>query len=58
VERKYALQQIDLTLIPNRHFMDWLEHRGKLNGQAKIPRVLKGAQLEDFTHFLKERAGS
>jgi hypothetical protein len=55
VERKYALQQIDVSLIPNSRFMDWLERRGKLNGQAKIPRVLKGAQLEDFTHFLEAR---
>jgi hypothetical protein len=54
VERKYALQKVEVTIIPNRLFIDWLEYRGKMNGQAKIPRVLKGAQLEDFERFLKD----
>jgi hypothetical protein len=35
--------------------MDWLGQRGKLNGQAKIPRVLKGAQLADFETFIGKK---
>jgi hypothetical protein len=33
--------------------MGWLEKKGKFNGQAKIPRVLKSAQLVDFQAYLK-----
>lgn len=53
VERRYALRNVSAELLPNQLFLDWLGQKGKLNGQAKIPRVLKGAQLEDFEAFLK-----
>jgi hypothetical protein len=39
-------------MLPNQVFLDWLNNRGKMNGQAKIPRVLKGKQLEDFKSFI------
>lgn len=52
VERKYALRHVHGKLLPNQVFLDWLGQRGKLNGQAKIPRVLKGAQLADFESFI------
>jgi GH3 auxin-responsive promoter. len=53
VERRYALRNVRAELLPNQLFLDWLGQKGKLNGQAKIPRVLKGAQLDDFEAFLK-----
>lgn len=54
VERKYALQEIRVRIISNDIFLRWLEKRGKMNGQAKIPRVLKNTQLIDFESFLNE----
>lgn len=53
VERVYALREVRVQLLPNETFLGWLEKRGKLNGQAKIPRVIKGAQLEEFTAFIE-----
>jgi hypothetical protein len=53
VERKYVLRNIHVQFLPNATFMGWLEKRGKFNGQAKIPRVLKNAQLADFQAYLK-----
>ena len=52
VERKYALREIRVRFLANEVFLKWLEQRGKMNGQAKIPRVMKGAQLEDFEAFV------
>lgn len=52
VERRYALRDVRAQLLPNQVFLDWLSQRGKLNGQAKIPRVLKGTQLADFEAFI------
>jgi GH3 auxin-responsive promoter len=52
-ERKYALHEVNVQIIPQTRFFEWLSHRGKLNGQAKIPRVLKGAQLNDFQEFMR-----
>jgi hypothetical protein len=55
VERRYALRTVRAEILPNQVFMDWLGQRGKLNGQAKIPRVLKGAQLADFETFIGKK---
>lgn len=52
VERRYALPEIRLEIVSNQLFYEWLEKRGKMNGQAKIPRVLKGKTLEDWQQFL------
>lgn len=54
VERRYALRSVRAQMLPNQVFLDWLHKRGKMNGQAKIPRVLKGQQLEDFKTFIGE----
>lgn len=56
VERKYVLRNIHAEVLPNATFMGWLENRGKFNGQAKIPRVMKNTQLEDFQAYLKSRS--
>lgn len=56
VERIYALKQVTVQFLPNSAFLKWLHQCGKLNGQAKVPRVLKGAQLANFTAFLAQEA--
>lgn len=51
-ERRYALRELRVKILPNDTFISWLNQRGKLNGQAKIPRVLKGANLKSFESFI------
>lgn len=53
-ERRYALHEVTLEIVPHAVFYQWLEKRGKLNGQAKIPRVLKGTTLVDWQDFLEQ----
>lgn len=45
VERQHALTEVRVKLVPPAFFMDWLAQRGKLNGQAKIPRVIKSFEF-------------
>jgi hypothetical protein len=55
VERGSALKEIHLEALPEKVFMDFMEHKGKVGGQHKFPRVLKGKMLEDWKSFLKAR---
>ena len=55
VEREYALKNVRATIIPNDRFMQWLHRKGKFNGQAKIPRVMKGETLADWANFAGSR---
>jgi len=57
VERRYALREVRVELLSNQTFLGWLANRGKLNGQAKMPRVLKGEQWEDFKGYLEACTG-
>jgi hypothetical protein len=52
-ERKAALKEIFVDIIPSSVFMSWMKQKGKLGGQHKFPRVLKGAQLDDWISFLE-----
>lgn len=54
IERQYALPEIKIDIIDHGVFYNWLAKRGKLNGQAKIPRVLKGNTLADWQQHLNE----
>ena len=35
--------------------MDFMKSKGKVGGQHKFPRVLKGCMLEDWENFLKNK---
>lgn len=52
VERKHALKEVFVTVLPNQTFIDFLASKNKLGGQSKFPRVLKGKQLNDWHQFL------
>ena len=52
VERKHALKEIIVTVLPNQTFIDFLASKNKLGGQSKFPRVLKGKQLNEWLAFL------
>lgn len=47
VERKHALGDIQLSVLPLNVFYDFMESKGKTGGQNKFPRVLKKLELID-----------
>ena len=52
VERKSALKGVRITILPEKTFLSFLESKGKIGGQHKFPRVLKGAVLDDWKKFI------
>jgi GH3 auxin-responsive promoter len=58
VERKHALKEVIVDVMPEYRFMDFMKAKGKQGGQHKFPRVLKGKMLEDWQNFLKGEAVS
>ena len=53
VERKSALKEVFVEVLSEESFMEFLRQKGKIGGQHKFPRVLKGKMLEDWQHFIK-----
>jgi len=53
VERNSALKTVLLDVLTEQQFMDFMTAKGKIGGQHKFPRVLKGKMLEDWQLFLK-----
>jgi hypothetical protein len=53
VERKHALKEVIVTVLSENIFMEFMRSKGKVGGQHKFPRVLKGKMLEDWQKFLK-----
>jgi hypothetical protein len=43
-----------VDVLSEKTFMDFMRRKGKVGGQHKFPRVLKGKMLEDWKRFLKE----
>lgn len=52
VERKSALKEVFLEVLPEEKFLKFMEMKGKLGSQHKFPRVLKGRILDEWNHFL------
>jgi len=52
-ERKAALKEVFVEVLPNKIFYNWLGKIGKIGGQHKFPRVLRNEQLEDWQRFAK-----
>lgn len=53
VERDHALKDVLVTVLSEETFMDFMKSKGKVGGQHKFPRVLKGKMLEDWNKFLR-----
>ncbi|KQS26706.1 GH3 auxin-responsive promoter family protein [Dyadobacter sp. Leaf189] len=53
VERRHALQEVFVTVLPNQVFYDWMKSKGKMGGQHKFPRVFKNFLIEEWKAFLK-----
>ena len=54
VARTKALKGVEVEVIPVENFYKWSEEFKKLGGQAKIPRVMKEADFEEFGRYVKQ----
>jgi hypothetical protein len=54
VERKSALKEIRVNVLPESKFMEFMNLKGKVGGQHKFPRVLKGKMFDDWKSFLAD----
>ncbi|MCP9752944.1 GH3 auxin-responsive promoter family protein [Ferruginibacter sp. HRS2-29] len=52
VERKHALKAVTVHVLPEHIFMDFMEAKGKVGGQHKFPRVVKGKMMEEWKQFV------
>jgi hypothetical protein len=52
VERRHALKAVIAEVWPEQVFLDFMKSKGKVGGQHKFPRVVKGKMLEDWQAFL------
>jgi hypothetical protein len=55
VERRHALKAVEVEVLPEKTFMDFMKFKGKEGGQHKFPRVLKGKILEEWQAFLHNK---
>jgi len=53
VERENALKDLYVSVLPESKFMEFMQLKGKIGGQHKFPRVLKGRMLQDWQNFLE-----
>ena len=56
VERIAALKDISVKVLPNDVFIEFMERNGKVGGQNKFPRVLKGDKQKDWLSYLAEKS--
>lgn len=52
VERRHALKEVIVEVLPEKVFLDFLASKGKMGGQHKFPRVVKGHMLQDWQQFV------
>lgn len=55
IERRAALKDIIVEVLPLQCFYDFMESKGKSGGQHKFPRVMKTDQLKEFTEFAQSK---
>ena len=56
VERRHALKDVMVNVLSEKTFMDFMKAKGKVGGQHKFPRVLKGKMLDDWQQFLQKES--
>ncbi|MEO6489936.1 MAG: GH3 auxin-responsive promoter family protein [Ferruginibacter sp.] len=54
VERRHALKAVNVEVLPEEIFMNFMISKGKVGGQHKFPRVLKAKMLDDWQLFLQQ----
>lgn len=56
VERRSALKDVFVQIVPLDKFYSFMTSKGKLGGQNKFPRVMKSAQHEEWKNFIANHA--
>lgn len=51
-ERKHALKEVQVRLLPTDTFIEWMQEQGKFGSQNKFPRVLTNAKYDEWLTFL------
>ncbi len=51
-ERKHALSEIRLTILPHEKFIGWMQEQGKFGSQNKFPRVLTDEKYREWVGYL------
>ena len=54
-ERSAMLGDPEVVVIPCSWFVDWQREFGKMNGQSKIPRVIKKEKLNQWNTFINAK---
>lgn len=54
-ERGAMLGMPKVKILPNELFIDWQRSMGKMNGQSKIPRVIKNEKLVEWEKFINQK---
>ena len=54
VARTKALKRLEVEAVPVARFYRWSEEFKKLGGQAKIPRVMKEEDFNEFRNYVKQ----
>lgn len=52
-ERGAALSELQVNIVPNELFYDWMKSQNKLGGSHKFPRVLNANQHKNWAEFLQ-----
>lgn len=55
VERRHALKNVFCKVLPTASFLDYMKSKGKVGGQNKFPRVLKGAHQAEWESYIFEK---
>lgn len=55
VERKYALKEVQIEVIPTTYFYEWMEKKGKIGAQYKFPRVLQREMFIEWEAFVNDK---
>ncbi len=53
-ERNHALKAVTVNVLSEAVFMNFMRSKGKMGGQHKFPRVLKGKMHEEWKMYLSE----
>lgn len=51
-ERKHALKEVNVTLLPTSTFISWMQEQGKFGSQNKFPRVLTNSKYNEWLSYL------
>ena len=58
VERNHALKDVKVEVLSQSVFLAFMNAKGKVGGQHKFPRVLKGDTLAEWKKYLEESIGN